>query len=174
MGSSCSRRGRRAAVCRPLPIGPRIFNIADEIRAAPKKEAVEIVGDVLNIDCKHTRIEAPHDKESNDRAYPGKAHTATCNTPFVCHGDGMFVGTGSPQPGRPSDITNLRGSLPALGCPTDSVLDPGTPPGERIAVSLDRAMAGIQHVWKGGGPAHPAQGAAKAEALPAPAAAGEL
>ncbi len=49
----------------------------------PKKEALELVGDVLNIDCKHTRIKAPSDKESNTRAYSGKVNTTTCNTLFV-------------------------------------------------------------------------------------------
>ena len=151
----------QAAVCRHLwriehALGflgmmPTADTMSDEIRAAPKTEALELVGDVLNIDCKHTRIEAPHGKESNNRAYSGKAHTTTCNTLFVCRRDGMFVGMGSPQPGRPSDITNLRGNLPALGYPTDSFLDPGTPPGERITVNLDRAMVGIQHKWKGAG-----------------------
>ena len=72
----------------------------DHGRCATKKEALKLVGDVLNIDCKHTRGKAPSDKVSNTRAYSGKANTTTCNTLFVWRRDGTIVGMG-PAAGPP-------------------------------------------------------------------------
>ena len=128
---------------------PTTGTMSDEIREAPEDSSFEIVGGILNIDCKHTEIEAPADKKSNNKAYSGKAHRTTCNSLFLCDKDGILVGMGDPQPGRPADITNLREALPDLGRVTDSLADPDTPPGRRITVNVDRGMTGIQHAWKG-------------------------
>ena len=129
---------------------PTTGTMSDEIRETPEDSAFEIIGRFLNIDCKHTEVEAPTDKESNNnKAYSGKAHRTTCNSLFLCDKDGILVGMGDPQPGRPADITNLREALPDLGRVTDSLADPDTPPGRRITVNVDRGMTGIQRARKG-------------------------
>ena len=132
-----------------LGVMPTPWTMAEELRTAVKKFRERYIGGVLNIDCKHTRIEGPTDRESNDMAYSGKAHDTTCNTLFNCRQDGMLVGMGDPQPGRASDITNLREQMPSMGGLTDGLRDPSTPPGERITANLDRGMIGIQDEWKG-------------------------
>ena len=128
---------------------PTTGTMSDEIREAPEDSAFEIIGGFLNIDCKHTKIEAPTDKKSNGEAYSGRAHRTTCNSLFLCDKDGMLVGMGDPQPGRPAGTASLREALQDLGCVTDSLADPDTPPGRRITVNVDRGMAGIQHARRG-------------------------
>ena len=128
---------------------PTTGTMSDEIRDAPEGSAFEIIGGFLNIDCKHTEVEAPADKKPDGEAYSGKAHCTTCNSLFLCDKDGMLVGMGDPQPGRPADITSLREALPDMGRVTDSLADPGTPPGKRITANVDGGMTGIQHARKG-------------------------
>ena len=59
---------------------PTTGTMSDEIREAPEDSAFEIIGGFLSIDCKHTEVEAPADKKSNNKAYSGKAHRTTCNS----------------------------------------------------------------------------------------------
>ena len=132
-----------------LGVMPTPWTMAEELREAVKKFAQNYIKGVFNVDCKHTKIEGPTDSASNDEAYSGKAHDTTSNTLFLCLKDALMVGMGDPQPGRLSDITVLRESLPKMGWPTDSLSDPGTPHGERITTNLDRAMISIDREWVG-------------------------
>ena len=77
-------------------------------------------------------VEAPADKKPDGEAHSGKARRTTRSSLFLCDKDGMLVGMGDPQQGRPADITSLREALPDLGRVTDSLADPGTLPGRRI------------------------------------------
>ena len=128
---------------------PTTGTVSDEIREAPEDSAFEIIGGFLSIDCKHTEVEAPADKKPDGEAYSGEARRTTCDSLFLCDKDGILVGMGDPQPGRPAGTTSLREALPDLGRVTDSLADPDTPPGRRITASVDRSMTGIQHAWKG-------------------------
>ena len=132
-----------------LGVMPTPWTLAEDLREGMKKFVQEYIGGVLNVDCKHSGIEAPTDKESNNEAYSGKAHDTTSNTPFLCRTDGVIVGMGDPQPGHMSDINVLREGLPNLGWATASFVDPRTPHDERIDVNADRAMIGIDREWVG-------------------------
>ena len=123
---------------------PTTGTMSDEIREAPEDSAFEIIGGFLSIDCKYTEVEAP-----DGEAHSGKARRTTRSSLFLCDKDGMLVGMGDPQQGRPADITSLREALPDLGRVTDSLADPDTPPGRRITANVDRGTAGIRHAWKG-------------------------
>ena len=79
---------------------PTTETMSDEIREAPENSAFEIIGGILNIDCKHTKIEVPTDKKSNGEACSGKAHRTMCNSLFFYNKGGILVSMGDPQPGR--------------------------------------------------------------------------
>ena len=91
-----------------LGVMPTPWTLAEDLREGMKRFVQEYIGGILNVDCKHSGIEAPTDKESNSEAYSGKAHDTTSNTPFLCRRDGVIVGMGDPQPGHMSDINVLR------------------------------------------------------------------
>ena len=127
---------------------PTAGTMSDEIREAPEDSALEItVGSSTS--TASTRKSRRPPTESNGEAHPGKTRRTTCSSLFLCDKDGMLVGVGDLQPGRPAGTTSLREALPDLGRVTDSLADPGTPPGRRIAANVDRGMTGIRHAWRG-------------------------